>query len=336
MTAADCDPGAVEAALTPYVAPATPHGGVLLAVSGGPDSTALMSAAVRAGATMPLHVATVDHGLRAASTAEAAGVADAARQLGLPHRILTWTGAKPSHGLQAAARAARYDLLARHALSLGAAWVLTGHTRDDQAETVLLRLLAGSGPAGLAGMRPERPLTGTVRLGRPFLGLSKAGLVAYCAASGLVPIQDPSNADPRFARARLRGLLPELAREGLSDARLCRLAARCARDDDALTQAARDAYAAASRPAEAPALIRLDAPGLKALPDAILMRVVALALAAAGGAARLERLEGLVLDALRPALDAGTPLRRTLGGCLVALSRGRGLTVAPAPPRRTG
>lgn len=336
MTAPDLEPGAVVAALAPYVAPTTPHGGVLLAVSGGPDSTALMQAALRAGATVPLHVATVDHGLRATSAAEAAGVAEAARQLGLPHRTLAWTGPKPSHGLQAAARAARYDLLALHAQSLGAAWVLTGHTRDDQAETVLMRLLAGSGPAGLAGMRAERPLAGTVRLGRPFLGLSKARLVAYCAGLGLIPIQDPSNADPRFARARLRRLLPGLAGEGLTEARLCRLAERSARDDDALTQAARDAYATASRPAEAPALIRLDAPALKALPDAILLRVMVRALGTAGGAARLERIEGLVLHALRPALDAGTPLRRTLGGCLVALSRARGLTLAPAPPRRGG
>lgn len=336
MTAADFDPGAVAAALTPYVAPANPHGGVLLAVSGGPDSMALLHAAPRAGATVPLHVATVDHGLRTASAAEAGGVADAARQLGLSHKTLAWTGPKPCHGLQAAARAARYDLLARCAHSLGVAWVLTGHTRDDQAETVLMRLLAGSGPAGLAGMRAERPLSDTVRLGRPFLGLSKARLVAYCSDLGLIPIQDPSNADPRFARARLRGLLPELLREGLSETRLCRLAARCARDDDALMQAARDAYAAAWRPVEAPALIHLDAPVLKALPDAILVRVIAQALGAAGGTARLERLEGLVFGALRPALDAGTPLRRTLGGCLVALSRRRGLTLAPAPQRAAG
>jgi tRNA(Ile)-lysidine synthase len=335
VTAPDLDP-AVEAALAPYIAPEIPHGGVLLAVSGGPDSTALLRAALRVGATVPLHVATVDHGLRATSAAEASEVAAAARQLGLPHRTLAWTGPKPSHGLQAAARAARYDLLARCAHSLGATWVLTGHTRDDQAETVLMRLFAGSGPAGLAGMRAERPLAGTVRLGRPFLGLPKASLVAYCAALGLIPIQDPSNADTRFARARLRRLLPDLAEEGLSAARLCRLAARCARDDEALTQAANDAYAAALRSAEAPTLVRLDATALVRLPDAILMRVVAQALVTAGGSARLERIERLVLHALRPALDSGTPLRRTLGGCLLALSRGRGLTLAPAPPRTAG
>lgn len=336
MTAPEPDFIAAEAALMPYVAPAAPHGGVVLAVSGGPDSMALLHAACRAGATVPLHVATVDHGLRTASAAEASGVADTALRLGLPHRTLTWTGSKPATGLQAAARSARYDLLARYAESVGATWVLTGHTRDDQAETVLMRLLAGSGPAGLAGMRPERALTGTVRLGRPLLGLSKASLVTYCADLRLIPIQDPSNADPRFARARLRGLLPDLAREGLSDARLCRLAARCARDDDALARAARDAYAAARRPAEAPALVRLDAPTLEALPDAILIRVIAQALDGAGGRARLERLEGLVLEALRPALATGTPLRRTLGGCLLALSRGRGLTLAPAPARKSG
>lgn len=334
MTAPDFDPAAIEAALAPFVAPTVTRGGVLLAVSGGPDSTALMRAALRAGPTVPLHVATVDHGLRAASAAEARGVAAMADALGLPHTTLAWTGPKPAHGLQAAARAARYGLLGDHATRLGLDWVLTGHTRDDQAETVLMRLLAGSGPAGLAGMRAVRPLVGTVRLGRPFLGVSKAGLVAYCAADGLVPIRDPSNADPRFARARLRALLPALAREGLSDARLVRLAARCARDDAVLAQSARAAYAAARRPPEGPVLVRLDGPTLAALPDAVLIRVVARALAETGaGPARLERIESLVLDGLRPALTDRAPLRRTLAGMLVSLTRGRGLTLTPAPAR---
>ncbi|MCJ2083732.1 tRNA lysidine(34) synthetase TilS [Methylobacterium sp. J-090] len=337
MTAPELDPAAIEAALIPYVAPALSHGGVVLAVSGGPDSTALMRAASRAGPTVPLHVVTVDHRLRTASVTEAGTVAAMARHLGLRHDILPWTGAKPANGLQAAARAVRYALLGRYAEDVGAQWVLTGHTRDDQAETVLMRLLAGSGPAGLAGMRTERALVGGVRLGRPFLGLPKAGLVAYCAAQGLVPIQDPTNLSPRFARARLRRLLPDLAEEGLTDARLCRLAARCARDDDALGQAAAAAYAAARRAADDPILIRLDGPTLAAVPDAILIRVVARALgeAACPGAAapRLEKIEALVLTALRPALDTRTPLRRTLGGCLVSLTRGRGLTLAPAPAR---
>nr|USU30780.1 tRNA lysidine(34) synthetase TilS [Methylobacterium sp. OTU13CASTA1] len=341
MTAPDFDPAAIEAALSPYVAPAIPHGGVLLAVSGGPDSTALMQAAKQAlervGPTIPLHVATVDHGLRAASAVEAEGVATLARDFGLPHRILAWTGPKPAHGLQAAARGARYALLGAHAQRLGLDWVLTGHTRDDQAETVLMRLLAGSGPAGLAGMRAVRPLVGRVRLGRPFLALPKAGLVAYCAAHGLTPVQDASNADPRFARARLRRLLPDLAREGFSDARLTRLAARCARDDAALNEAARAAYVTARRPADAPTLVRLDASGLANLPDAVLIRVVALALAEAGaGRPRLERIESLVLDALRPALRDRAPLRRTLAGLLVSLTRGRGFTLAPAPARTGG
>ncbi|WP_244474849.1 tRNA lysidine(34) synthetase TilS [Methylobacterium sp. Leaf99] len=334
MTVTAFDPAAIEAELAPFVAPTIPHGGVLLAVSGGPDSTALMRAALRAGPTVSLHVATVDHGLRAASASEAEGVAAMARNLGLPHRTLVWTGPKPTNGLQAAARSARYGLLGDHANDLGVGWVLTGHTRDDQAETVLMRLLAGSGPAGLAGMRAVRLLVGAVRLGRPFLHRPKADLVAYCAAHGLVPVQDESNADPRFTRARLRRLLPDLAREGLSDTRLTRLAARCARDDEALTQTARTAYLAARRPADGPSLVRLDASSLAALPDAILIRVLIQALAEAGaGRPRLERIESLVLEALRPALRDRTPLRRTLAGMLVSLTRVRGLTLAAAPAR---
>ncbi|MBN6823114.1 tRNA lysidine(34) synthetase TilS, partial [Methylobacterium organophilum] len=174
---------------------------MLLAVSGGPDSSALMHAAARlrdaTGAS--LRVATVDHGLRPESGAEAEAVGRAARALGLPHAILTWAGAKPGTGLQDAARRARYALLAAHAEAVGAGLVLTGHTRDDQAETVLIRLAAGSGPAGLAGMRAERDLGPGLALGRPFLHLPKASLVAWCAARGVAYARDPANGDPRFA-----------------------------------------------------------------------------------------------------------------------------------------
>ncbi|NEU11475.1 tRNA lysidine(34) synthetase TilS [Methylobacterium sp. BTF04] len=308
---------------------------MVLAVSGGPDSTALMQAAARVGGSGQLHVATIDHGLRAESAAEAQSVGFLARRLGLAHHILPWTDGKPAHGIQAAARAARYTLLAEFARHHGARLILTGHTRDDQAETVLMRLLAGSGPAGLAGMRRERNLGDGVHLARPFLAIPKADLVAYCEAMGLAFVSDPSNYDARFARARLRRLMPELAGEGLSTARLCRLSERVARDDDALARAARNTLAEVHKAKTVDGLV-LDGAGLVAVADAIVLRVVALALeqAGGGGVVRLERLEHLVLDAILPALRLRMPLRRTLSGLLFEATRTGDLRVGPAPPRR--
>lgn len=328
--------GPLAAALRPYLDPGgCAATGLLLAVSGGPDSTALMHAAARLGSSRPIHVATVDHGLRRDSCGEAQAVGETARSLGLPHRILTWTGEKPAQGIQAAARKARYDLLAACARDVGADMVLTGHTADDQAETVLMRLLAGSGPAGLAGMKAEREMAPGLCLARPFLTIAKADLVAYCAAHGLAFLRDPSNADERFARARLRRLIPDLAREGLTPTRLCRLAVRSARDEAALADAARTALAAARQPCDVGLV--LDGRTLAGLPEAILLRVVDLALdeAGGGGAARLDRLERLVFATLRPALVDGRPVRATLRGILVDLGGEGSLSFGLAPPRRT-
>lgn len=306
---------------------------VVLAVSGGPDSTALMHAAAASGRN-GLFVATVDHRLRPESAREAERVGSAASSLGLLHATLVWSGSKPSTGIAAAARAARYRLLADHARSVGAGLVLTGHTRDDQAETVLMRLIAGSGPAGLAGMAPDRELAPGFRLGRPFLALPKADLVAYCDSRGLAYESDPSNLDDRFARARLRRLMPHLAREGLTADRLCRLAQRSARDEAALALAGRAALAAASRPGDGSLI--LDVATLLDLPEAVLLRVVGEALirTGAGGAVRLERLERLVTQDLVPAMRRGAAIRRTLAGTLVTVTRQHVVTFGIAPARR--
>jgi tRNA(Ile)-lysidine synthase len=327
MTDASDDP--VLRALEPWLGR-----GALLAVSGGPDSSALMHAAAALG--VPVRVATVDHGLRPESRAEAEAVGRSARALGLPHRILAWTGAKPGTGLQAAARAARYRLLAAHAAASGDAHILTGHTRDDQAETVLMRLAAGSGLAGLAGMRAERNLAPGIVLGRPFLHLPKATLVAWCDARGIPVLRDPGNAGPRFARGRLRDAWPALEREGLSAARLARLAERAARDEAALRSAAERALATALRPGTGQgATLRLDGALLAALPEAVALRCVDLALSRAGAAARrLDRLEALVLESLLPALRRKAPIRRTLAGILIASDAAATVSLAPAPPRR--
>src|SRR5213083_1685838 len=154
---------------------------LVLAVSGGPDSIALMWLAARwrrALARGPRLVAvTVDHGLRPEAAAEAREVKRLARILELPHRTLRWTGPKPRTGLPAAARAARYRLLVQAARASGATHILTAHTRDDQAETLLMRILRGSGIAGLAAMARVSERDGLL-LVRPLLDVPKSQLVA--------------------------------------------------------------------------------------------------------------------------------------------------------------
>ncbi len=133
------------------------------------------------------------------------------RPLGLPHRILTWQGAKPESRIQERARAARYALLGAHARELGADYLLTAHHADDQAETILFRLLRGSGLAGLAGMSGEIML-GSIMLYRPLLTYSKKTLIDYCEACDQPYFRDPSNENYAFARTRLRALLPLVGR----------------------------------------------------------------------------------------------------------------------------
>lgn len=315
---------------------------VLLAVSGGPDSMAMMHLAARwaggLGAGAPeLHVATVDHGLRSASRAEAEQVAAAARALGLPHQVLSWRGPKPVTRIQERARAARYALLVEHARAIGARRILTAHHADDQAETVLFRLGRGSGPAGLAGMRRETPLAPDMILVRPLLDCRKADLRAVCEAVGGASVDDPSNHDPAFARARLRKMAPAAAALGLDVRTLTRLAARLGRAEDALSAQARRALAALGGHQEAG---RFEAPAgtLAQAEGEIVLRVLSLALAAALPEAppprldRLERLAAVLHDALR----RGASCRATLGGARVTLQRDTMLTIVPEGLRRRG
>jgi tRNA(Ile)-lysidine synthase len=188
---------------------------IVLAVSGGPDSIALMWLAARwrrALARGPRLVAvTVDHGLRTEAAREARDVKRLARSLEVPHRTLRWTGTKPNTGLPAAARAARYRLLAQAARSNGATHVLTAHTRDDQAETLLMRMLRGSGIAGLAAMTRVSEREG-LWLARPLLDVSKAQLVATLNRARINFADDPTNRDVSYTRPRLRALMPAIAR----------------------------------------------------------------------------------------------------------------------------
>jgi tRNA(Ile)-lysidine synthase len=209
--------------------------GVAVAVSGGADSLALLHALrVLAGPRgWRLAVLTVDHGLRPGAAADAAWVGDHAKALGLPARVLTLApGDLERHrdaGPEGAARAARYGALWPAADQLGCRWLATGHTLDDQAETVLLQLLRGAGPDGLAGMAVR-----TGRLLRPLLGARRADTRACCAATGLAWREDPTNAADGPLRNRVRQrLLPllEELRPGAAQA-LARTAALAADERD--------------------------------------------------------------------------------------------------------
>src|SRR5437763_667593 len=178
---------------------------IAVAVSGGPDSMALSLLAARwarqrGGEAWGL---TVDHGLRPESGAEARTVAGWLAARAIPHVTLAWTGAKPTSGIQEAAREARYRLLAEWCRTHRVLHLLTAHHREDQAETYAIRRRAGSGPDGLAAMSVVRELSGC-RLVRPLLAVPRARLAALLAAEGQPFLRDPSNTNPAFERARLR------------------------------------------------------------------------------------------------------------------------------------
>ncbi len=193
-----------------------------VAVSGGPDSLALCLLADRwarrrAGAVVGL---IVDHGLRPELACEARQAASWLSARGIAAQILTWLGVKPSTGIQAAARRARYRLLCDWCRAAGVLHLLSAHHRDDQAETVALRQARASGPDGLAAMAAARELDG-LRLLRPLLGVPKAALLAVLTAAGQPWLDDPSNRASEFARARLR------SEPGLDTGALARLASAC-------------------------------------------------------------------------------------------------------------
>jgi tRNA(Ile)-lysidine synthase len=333
---------------------------IVLAVSGGPDSVALMWLIARWRrdlAVAPRLVAvTVDHGLRAEAAREAREVKRLARELDLPHRTMRWTGAKPKSGLPAAARAARYRLLAQAARSIGATCILTAHTRDDQAETLLMRLLRGSGIAGLAAMARTSARDDVV-LVRPLLDVPKSKLVATLNKAKVAFADDPTNRDIAFTRPRLRSLLPLLAAEG-GDARgLARLASRLARANAAvdvladgaerylaLTDAAAQTKPRAHQSPANNAAVEFDAARFAAMPEEIRLRLLMRAINRFGheGPAELGKAEALLAQLeryheenanKRRRGDGRKSMKQTLAGALVSAGRGR-IRIEAAPLRR--
>lgn len=334
MPAAEADADFSPARLDALFAPFCAFSHILIALSGGPDSTALTLLAHqwRGGHARPrLSAATVDHQLRPDARAEAEAAAELCRDLDLAHAILDWTGPKPETGLQEAAREARYDLLVRHARAIGADAIALAHTQDDQAETILFRLSRGSGLAGLGGMQPLSERAG-LALVRPLLDVPKAQLVAHLEAAEIPYARDPSNQDLRHARPRWRALAPALAAEGLTPARLSRLAHRLARAEAALSRLAEDLAARCRLPGDS-AAYRFDAALLFSAPAELSLRVLHAALAACAteGEVELGKVERLH-QRLSAAFGAQIPEAGTLAGALARLDRGA-LLVDPAPKR---
>ncbi|MFD2233179.1 tRNA lysidine(34) synthetase TilS [Phaeospirillum tilakii] len=296
------------AALMDRLGPFEPAPRLAVAVSGGADSLALTLLAdswarARGGTVTAL---TVDHRLRPEAAAEAARVGDWLAKRAIAHHVLVRAGPRPAADLQAAARAARHRLLEEWCAAAGLLHLLLAHHREDQAETLLLRLGRGSGVDGLAAMAPCRP-TRWGQILRPLLDIPRARLRATLAARGQDWIEDPSNTDPAYARVRLRGLAPLLAAEGMDAARLAAAADRLGRARAALEAAAARAAAALTR-LDPAGFARLDAAGFARLPDEIALRLLARLLAAIGGEPLPPRHPALLrlADTLRGGLGAAT------------------------------
>jgi tRNA(Ile)-lysidine synthase len=306
--------------LDPVLAPGARLG---VAVSGGPDSLALLLLAAAARPQL-VEAATVDHGLRPEARAEAEMVAGICGRLGVRHTVLTarWNEV-PQTAIQERARDQRYRLLGYWAEERGLEALATGHHADDQAETLLMRLARGSGVRGLAGMRPRTVAPGShARLIRPLLGWRRTELEQVAVAAGLDPVADPSNSDERFERVRVRHALSEL--DWLDPQAVARSASNLADADNALDWAARSEWKRSVSERSNSVTYR---PG--DAPPEIVRRIVGRAirkLATEGNA----DLRGPELDRLLAELGDGGDA--TIRG--VRCSGGHEWRFTPAPPRR--
>ena len=302
-------------------------GRILVAVSGGVDSLALLVSAAEVAADRT-GVASLDHGLRPESTAEVERVRALARSLGLPFHTEA-LGLAPGAGAEARARTARYAALERIARLNGYSAIATAHTADDQAETLLMRLARGSALRGAAAIRAEGP-----RLLRPLLGVRRQDTEVVVAAAGLEPVRDPSNADPGLFRSRIRHhvlpVLRQAAGPGVVE-RLARFARSAAEDEELLSGLAAEALARVRDGAG------LDAVAVRALPWPIRARVLRGWLEALGHPVS-DRLLRDVAEAIDRGGRTGLPGRAVVGaeGGWVRVLPRRGMPEPAALELRAG
>jgi tRNA(Ile)-lysidine synthase len=286
-----------RADLDALIEPGTPFG---IAVSGGPDSLALLllAAAARPG---KIAAATVDHGLRAGSREEAEAVADICERLDVPHAILAvdWD-IPPDSAIQEKAREVRYGVLAAWMEECGLSVLTTAHHLDDQAETLVMRLNRGAGVRGLSGMRPLVSVPGhpDLRLARPLLGWRQSELAAVCSAASVKPFADPSNEDTRHERVRIRSALAEA--DWLDPQALARSASNLADADDAVEWAAAMEWNRFATFAEDEIAYRPSN-----VPGEIVRRIVARAIEELGTEGEPDDLRGRELDRLIAELESG-------------------------------
>ncbi|CAN7439888.1 tRNA lysidine(34) synthetase TilS [Neorhizobium sp. LjRoot104] len=311
---------------------------LLVAISGGSDSCGLLIALSKfnpAGSGLSLFAATVDHALRPESADEARAVAALCAKLGIPHFIRRWEGEKPRTGVSAAAREARYRLLIDVADEIDATAIVTGHTLDDQAETIAMRAARGEGEenSGLAGMAQAVLLDRRRWLLRPFLATRRSDIRAFLTKEGLGWIDDPSNVDPHYERVRIRG---RLAQESPFDAAAQAAAAtrRTALSDEAARLLRKHVTIAQG------VLAHIDPVGLQG--DAAVRRH-ALSLLAAVLGGRAHALGSDSMDRVMAFLDGGLPGRITAGRVifdrrregLYLVRENRGILPLHIPPGNT-
>jgi tRNA(Ile)-lysidine synthase len=289
-----------------------------VAVSGGGDSLALLHLLVQWAQQHDVRIfaVTVDHGLRDEAAAEAGFVGGICQRLGVPHETLEWREWRGHGNLQNAARTARYQLIGAWAQRHGLDAVALGHTLEDQAETVLMRLARGAGVDGLSAMQDQIERDGVIWV-RPLLTVSRKALRIYLTRHEVTWIEDPSNEDPAFERVRMREAMSQLEPLGITPQRLSMVASNMSGAKDALSTQCEDALRRYAR-VDAGALV-IDRAALETLPPEIMRRLIGRGVMWITGAAYPPRRAAVTgaLNAAQLGRDA------TLEGCHLHQAKGK-------------